>query len=260
MFHSSSYKLYSSRLKHWLIFRSFFIQNILVLQDSPKWFVKLGDFGITKRTSSATTALRTNAGTPLYSAPEIGFDGMDEDDVYTNAVDLWSVGCVVYHILAQRAPFKATSQAKTKPFPIDHIVGRVSADGIDFISKLLVLEPARRLAAVEALAHPWLVDVHPDESTSDQMSQSDMSTQMSLQSWGKQNSDDVPALLSTDIEPHSGTEKRHGPKSQSNISTQMSLQSWRKQNSDDVPTLLSTNVESHSGTEKGHGPYPLEHP
>ena len=152
-------------------------------------------------------------GTPLYSAPEIGDDGADEDGVYTKAVDLWSVGCVVYHILAQRAPFDP--HAKKRPFPRIPLAGRVSADGIDFIEKLLVQEPARRLAAAEALEHPWLVDVHPDmhpdKSTSGQKTQPELSTQMSLQSWREQNSDGSLTRPSTDIETHNGIENGHGP-------------------------------------------------
>jgi len=206
---SSKHKLYSSRLNPWLIFCSSFTQNILVLQNSPKWFIKLGDFGITKRISSAATALRTNTGTPLYSAPEIGFVGKDEDDVYTKAVDLWSVGCVVYHILAQRAPFE-TTQAKKKPFPTGHLIGRVSGDAINFLSKLLVLDPARRLAAAEALEHPWLVNVHPNESASGSKILSELATQMSLQSLGKQNSNTVSPRLSTDVEPRSNTDEGQG--------------------------------------------------
>lgn len=148
-------------------------------------------------------------GTPLYSAPEIGDDGADGDDVYTNAVDLWSVGCVVYHILAQRAPFDP--HAKKRPFPRTPLAGRASTDGLDFIGKLLVQEPARRLAAAEALEHPWLVDAHPDKSTSAQKIQPELSTQMSLQSWGERNSDGILTRLSTDIKPHNGTENMQGP-------------------------------------------------
>jgi len=206
---SSHYKLYNARLNPWLNFCSSFIQNILVLQNSPKWFVKLGDFGITKRTSSAATALRTNTGTPLYSAPEIGFYGEDEDDVYTKAVDLWSVGCVVYHILAQRAPFE-TAQAKKKPFPRDRLVGRASGDVINFLSSLLALDPAGRPAAAEALEHPWLVNVHPAESASGQIIESEMSTQLSLQSLGKQDSEGMLTRLLTDVRPRSNTEKWRG--------------------------------------------------
>ena len=148
-------------------------------------------------------------GTPLYSAPEIGSYGEDDDGVYTNAVDLSSVGCVVYHILTQRVPF-SSSQAKRKPFPTGHLAGRVSDDAINFLSSLLVLDPARRPAPAEALEHPWLVDLHPDEYASGRNTQSELSTQMSLQSPGKQNSKAVLPRLSIDVEPRSNADKWHG--------------------------------------------------
>lgn len=209
MLYSSHHKLYNARLNPWLILCSSFIQNILVLQNSPKWFVKLGDFGITKRTNNTATALRTNTGTPLYSAPEIGCYDENEDDVYTKAVDIWSVGCVVYHILAQRAPFK-TAQAKKKPFPTDRLVGRASGDAIKFLSSLLVLDPAGRPAAAEALKHTWLVNVHPAESAAGRIHESKLSTQFSLQSLEEQDSEGMLTRLSTDIRARSNTEKWRG--------------------------------------------------
>ena len=70
--------------------------NILVVQQSPSWWVKIGDFGITKRIEG-DTELRTFTGTQDYQAPEFfGYVDTDDDEAlrYTFAVDL--VGTFAY--------------------------------------------------------------------------------------------------------------------------------------------------------------------
>ena len=41
-------------------------------------------------------------GTPLYMAPEIVMQ-----DMYTEKVDVWSLGCIVYQLLTGITPFDA---------------------------------------------------------------------------------------------------------------------------------------------------------
>lgn len=91
------------------------MQNNFVVSSSP-WWVKIGDFGISKRIEDDLSALRTQLGTLLYRAPEImGYidDEDDDDDEYTNAVDLWSLGCVVYVILTHELPFPSLRALST---------------------------------------------------------------------------------------------------------------------------------------------------
>ena len=79
--------------------------------------VKLGDFGISKQIQpQATTALHTQVSTRIYAAPEVlGLDSNSETSVYTNSVDIWSLGCVIYELLAgttlspQRLKYLATT-------------------------------------------------------------------------------------------------------------------------------------------------------
>ena len=63
--------------------------------------VKLGDFGASKWIQApATTTLHTQVSTPLYRAPEVqGLDSNSETSIYTNSVDIWSLGCVIYELL-----------------------------------------------------------------------------------------------------------------------------------------------------------------
>ncbi|RPA93505.1 kinase-like protein, partial [Choiromyces venosus 120613-1] len=74
------------------------IQNIFVVSMSPVW-VKLGGFEISKRVHS-DTAFRSRVCTDSYAAPEVlGLDPNAESSFYTNAVDMWALGCVVYELL-----------------------------------------------------------------------------------------------------------------------------------------------------------------
>ena len=83
------------------------------------------------------------------------------DATYTSAVDLWSAGVLLFFLLGGRPPFdykypevisEATFSFEDAPWQ------HVSVSGMDLISKLLVLDPDRRLSAAEALNHPWFTD------------------------------------------------------------------------------------------------------
>ena len=68
---------------------------------SPVWG-KLGDFGVSKRIlAEATTTFHTRVLTQVYSAPEIlGLDSNSGTSDHTNSVDVRSLGCVIYELLA----------------------------------------------------------------------------------------------------------------------------------------------------------------
>ncbi|KAF8242812.1 kinase-like protein [Wilcoxina mikolae CBS 423.85] len=84
-------------------------ENIFVASLSPM-HVKIGDFGISKRIQNNDTALRTVCGTFHYTAPEILAVDDRERFEYTNAVDIWSLGCVVHQILTCQTPFTTRSE------------------------------------------------------------------------------------------------------------------------------------------------------
>lgn len=120
------------------------------------WWVKLGDFGITKRIEYEQTALRTRIGTARYLAPEIEDDDFPDSD-YTQAVDIWSLGCVIYTILALTPPFMTTA-SKKKAFPESGLKARSTLDAMDFVRNLLAKDPAERPTAKQARSSKWLLD------------------------------------------------------------------------------------------------------
>ena len=136
------------------------------MQTSPSWWVKIGDFGISKRVSNNDTALQTATGTPHYLAPEVYHyvsddDEDEESDTYTDAVDIWSFACVVYEMMALRVPFPIYPRSlvafcRGGPFPEGPLNGRTSREGIEFIKTLLVPLPRLRPPAKDAIKAPWL--------------------------------------------------------------------------------------------------------
>ncbi|PAV71159.1 hypothetical protein WR25_07354 isoform F [Diploscapter pachys] len=72
-------------------------QNILL--NRKKTMIKLSDFGISKELSTRSVA-STVIGTPNYLSPEIC-----EGRAYNQKSDMWSLGCVLYELLALKRAF-----------------------------------------------------------------------------------------------------------------------------------------------------------
>jgi len=132
------------------------------VQRKPEWWVKLGDFGLTKKQTDGTI-YRTHAGTEKYMAPELYFyvpDLNTETSQYTNAVDLWALGCIVYRIMTRSVPFPSLLLLRNysscnKELLFEVASPMVEAEG--FVQELLAPHPAKRPTASAALGHSWLV-------------------------------------------------------------------------------------------------------
>ena len=139
--------------------------NIFVVRKPPasRWWVKIGDFGISKRVQGDTTAFRTNIGTLAYQAPEINgyLDDDEPTSVYDDAVDMWSLGCVIYKIATQKVLFPRPSAVSNfcngrRPFPEQLLLAKMSMVGVEFVKGLIVPNPRQRLSAESALEASWL--------------------------------------------------------------------------------------------------------
>jgi len=142
---------------------------------SPVW-VKLGDFGVSKWIPApGTTTFHTQVSTPLYSAPEVrGLDPNSETSEYTNSVDIWSLGCVIYELLVGTKLFVSEFQLSGYfygkwPFPEDRLRGLSPPTGdigISFLKAMLAIQPQDRPTAADALNHAWLADLKSDNEHS----------------------------------------------------------------------------------------------
>ncbi|OAA47383.1 Protein kinase-like domain protein [Beauveria brongniartii RCEF 3172] len=137
-------------------------KNIMVVNPGPKWFVKIADFGISKRRHELSTSLHTlGQGTIGFAAPE-AMGIIDAGRSYTSAVDMWSLGAVVYMILTGTVPFsdlqKVLSYCTGKlRFPSGMLDRQsVTGHGQQFIMALMVPDGRQRLTSTTAAKHPWM--------------------------------------------------------------------------------------------------------
>jgi serine/threonine protein kinase len=153
----------------------------LIKDLGPNWWVKIGDFGISKRAEEGGTVLRTLNGTPGFLAPEIlvqngmmDVEGFPTEQAYTNKCDIWSLGEIIYRSTCGESPFPKSLIAYVKgtaKFPLEKLEEyKVSKEGIDFIENLMKAIPEDRLTAAKALEHAWLATQHPSPRSSGEFS------------------------------------------------------------------------------------------
>ncbi|OCK79014.1 kinase-like protein [Lepidopterella palustris CBS 459.81] len=144
--------------------------NILVKAIPPEpWWVKITDFGISKRIEESLGVPSTMRGTPHFIAPEIYSsiaNSTGNAPVFLNpyAADMWALGEIAFQMLTKQPSFKDPFQLflhaqnpQINPFPVSLLMQHnVSASGQAFISSLMPVSPERRLTVVQALDHEWV--------------------------------------------------------------------------------------------------------
>ncbi|CAM1506563.1 Fc.00g062040.m01.CDS01 [Cosmosporella sp. VM-42] len=148
-------------------------ENILLVDKNLH--VKLADFGLAKiiGEESFTTTL---CGTPSYVAPEILADTKQRK--YTKAVDVWSLGVVLYICLCGFPPFSDELYSRDFPYTLSQQIktGRfdypspywdsVGDPALDLIDSMLIVDPERRFTIDQCLSHPWLAQSTPNVNDS----------------------------------------------------------------------------------------------
>jgi serine/threonine protein kinase len=132
---------------------------------------KVGDFGMSTFVD-VDGQVRGRCGTPGYVAPEIFTAGVHGG--YGNKVDVFSAGVTLYVMLCGYEPFYgetdaelvAANKAARVEFTEADWAG-ISMEARDMVTKMMHPDPAQRLDAKAALAHPWLLSLDKDSDALD---------------------------------------------------------------------------------------------
>ncbi len=117
--------------------------------------------------------------TPLYRAPEIFLNETE----YSSAIDIWALGCIFAELVIKVPLFEGFNEldvlikiftligkplnkysSKLENIKIDYkpkewkeIFPSLDEAGLDLISKMLVIDPEKRITASEALKHEFFL-------------------------------------------------------------------------------------------------------
>jgi len=142
---------------HGIAHRDLKPENLLLIKnDTGEEIIKIADFGLSK--DFGEEQLQTSCGTPDYVAPEVLMG-----EPYDMAVDIWSIGVISYVLLCGFPPFYGDSQKElfenimngTYDFP-DPEWTDVSQGAKNFIKKILVVDPEKRVNADQCLNDEWI--------------------------------------------------------------------------------------------------------
>jgi len=172
--------------------------NLLINENCD---LKICDFGLARLTYPEEQDLLDDMTqyvvTRWYRPPELLLSSRE----YTNAVDMWSVGCILAEMIGRRPLFPGKDyfhqlclvtdvvgtnkecqyemivDEASRSFlqripsksrvPLSKVYPRASAQCIDLLERLLVFSPKRRVSVCEAIRHPYLSSLHDpnDEPT-----------------------------------------------------------------------------------------------
>eukprot|EP00897_Mesotaenium_endlicherianum_P001259 jgi/Mesen1/1160/ME000124S00189 len=166
---------------HRVLHRDLKPQNLLI--DRRTNSLKLADFGLARAFGIPVRTFTHEVVTLWYRAPEILLGSSH----YSTPVDVWSVGCIFAEMITQKPLFPGDSEIdelfrifrimgtpdedvwpgvtslpdfksvfpKWLPKEVATIVPTLDPVGLDLLSKMLILDPSKRITARGALEHPY---------------------------------------------------------------------------------------------------------
>lgn len=137
--------LHKQRITH----RDLKPENILLASQEPETLVRISDFGLSRQLRE-NSQMASHVGTVNYLAPEV----MNSPN-YTNKVDIWSLGVVLFNCLCGQYPFRGDSAVKIVRFRQD--VWHDVSDAVKgLIRKALLIDANERISIEGMLASQWL--------------------------------------------------------------------------------------------------------
>eukprot|EP01138_Halocafeteria_seosinensis_P002850 gb/GECG01002911.1/.p1 GENE.gb/GECG01002911.1/~~gb/GECG01002911.1/.p1 ORF type:complete len:1327 (+),score=183.78 gb/GECG01002911.1/:1-3981(+) len=146
--------------------------------------VKIADFGVARYIGNTAGGASTFCGSPQYVAPEVLF-ARQMPSKYGKPVDVWSLGVILYAMLAGYLPFDEypedegdendqvaqmswEERIKTGTFHFPPPVWtHISSDAKQLITGMLQVDPEKRLSVDQCLKHPWFASERSSPLKSD---------------------------------------------------------------------------------------------
>ncbi|XP_024521859.1 serine/threonine-protein kinase PEPKR2 [Selaginella moellendorffii] len=146
-----------------VVHRDMKLENVLLTHPAQPYEVKLSDFGVA---TDRADEMHHLCGTPGYMSPDVlraGEGGWPK--YYTQAVDVWGLGLILYELLSGRVAFPEyhsdyvellLKSVDNVEFALDW--SDVTSEAKDLIMGMLEVYPSRRLTVEQVLGHPWIVN------------------------------------------------------------------------------------------------------
>ncbi|XP_050967210.1 death-associated protein kinase 1 [Labeo rohita] len=133
-------------------------ENIMLLNRSmPHPRIKIIDFGLAHKIDFGND-FKNIFGTPEFVAPEV----VNYEPLGLEA-DMWSIGVITYILLSGASPFLGENKQETlaNVSAVDYefdeeYFSNTSALAKDFIARLLLKDPKKRMTILDSLQHPWI--------------------------------------------------------------------------------------------------------
>jgi calcium-dependent protein kinase len=141
--------------QHNIVHRDIKLENFLYEDASESSKLKLIDFGFSK-VWHPHEKLHASCGSIQYVSPEVLRGN------YDCQCDMWSLGVIVFMLLSGNPPFDGDEDQVLENIRIGNYKMKgnrwkaVSDEAKDFVCNLLVVDPRKRMDAVQALDHPWI--------------------------------------------------------------------------------------------------------
>jgi serine/threonine protein kinase len=120
--------------------------NILFTKEGQ---IKLADFGVGHSLDSILQQASSFTGTLSYMAPEV----IQEEPSYSFPADVWSLGCVIYQLMALKLPFIGRNICdllqKIKKGEYPPLEGNYRQELKQLVSKMLIVDASKRISIEE---------------------------------------------------------------------------------------------------------------